>query len=399
MKNITKTTKTILFASLIAAMILPFSGMNNAQAEVDTVDKDDVIDSSLIKQTLTEPKMLTETDIEKLAPKYLELEKTRNSLVDSSKELTAADKVLLADTEKQMTSILERVAEHEKASKIALEMPAIDQKRMELAVEEIIQSDLPFSHVGVDPHTKTVIVGLVGDESLTSYEKQINAITTLDVPITVYKGEYASLDACTNQKNVICNPVVAGIQIEWANGLCTQSLEVRDGWWPWADKGWLTAGHCFPLGAIGIDQPAGNHNIADVTIKDYVNFGDCDCEFMEKTTARSSGSLVWLSSNNYKAITSKGDAPVNAWVLASLSMSGGFDLGQVWLTQQTITFTNGMTITGMTLVTGVNSIGGDSGSPYTQVFGSKYHGIHSGSSPTFTVFTPWSNISPSLGVY
>jgi len=33
MKNITKTTKIILFASLIAALVLPFSGMNYAAAE------------------------------------------------------------------------------------------------------------------------------------------------------------------------------------------------------------------------------------------------------------------------------------------------------------------------------------------------------------------------------
>jgi len=33
MKNITNKTKTILFAGLIAAMILPFSGMTNANAE------------------------------------------------------------------------------------------------------------------------------------------------------------------------------------------------------------------------------------------------------------------------------------------------------------------------------------------------------------------------------
>jgi hypothetical protein len=36
MKNITNKTKTILFASLIAAMILPFSGMQSAQAEEQT---------------------------------------------------------------------------------------------------------------------------------------------------------------------------------------------------------------------------------------------------------------------------------------------------------------------------------------------------------------------------
>ena len=39
MSSITKTTKTILFASLIAAMILPFSGMSMAEAEVDVSDK------------------------------------------------------------------------------------------------------------------------------------------------------------------------------------------------------------------------------------------------------------------------------------------------------------------------------------------------------------------------
>jgi len=33
MKNLTRTTKTILFASLIAAMILPFSGMDYAEAD------------------------------------------------------------------------------------------------------------------------------------------------------------------------------------------------------------------------------------------------------------------------------------------------------------------------------------------------------------------------------
>jgi len=36
MNNITKKTQTILFASLLTAMILPFSGMNNAYAETTT---------------------------------------------------------------------------------------------------------------------------------------------------------------------------------------------------------------------------------------------------------------------------------------------------------------------------------------------------------------------------
>ena len=38
MKNITKNTKTILFASLIAAMLLPFSAMEFADAKTNADD-------------------------------------------------------------------------------------------------------------------------------------------------------------------------------------------------------------------------------------------------------------------------------------------------------------------------------------------------------------------------
>ena len=41
MKNISKTTKTILFASLIAALILPFSGIDYAEAKTDDRLKSD----------------------------------------------------------------------------------------------------------------------------------------------------------------------------------------------------------------------------------------------------------------------------------------------------------------------------------------------------------------------
>jgi len=43
--NITKTMKTILFAGLIAAMILPFSGMNYAEAKADKYEASEVADA------------------------------------------------------------------------------------------------------------------------------------------------------------------------------------------------------------------------------------------------------------------------------------------------------------------------------------------------------------------
>jgi hypothetical protein len=61
MNNITKTTKTILFASLIAALILPFSAMNFADAETDNNKADrKAIHDELKNADASEKKALTE---------------------------------------------------------------------------------------------------------------------------------------------------------------------------------------------------------------------------------------------------------------------------------------------------------------------------------------------------
>ena len=65
MKNITKTTKTILFASLIAAMILPFSGMQFAEAEEQTTMTDDQ-KQKLINKVQRLENRIAETDNEKV---------------------------------------------------------------------------------------------------------------------------------------------------------------------------------------------------------------------------------------------------------------------------------------------------------------------------------------------
>ena len=49
MKNITKNTKTILFASLIVAMLLPFSAMEFAEAKTSEYNTSDQIDTLIIK--------------------------------------------------------------------------------------------------------------------------------------------------------------------------------------------------------------------------------------------------------------------------------------------------------------------------------------------------------------
>lgn len=414
MVMITNNFKIVLFGALIVAMILPFSGMQTATAAApNKITEEEYLSMKSQGLELPEPsveskistaKMMTKDEVSILAPKYLELESKRNSIVDSKAELSTAQLTELANVESEMSVILKRVAEHKEAAKMKNYIPEKDRLKMELAVQEILESQIPFVQLGVSTQFKAVRVGIQGPESLDTYEKQIREILSVDVPLSLYKGVPAKTATCTSQVGVVCDPVVAGIEVEWANILCTLSLEVAEGWWPWANIGWLTAGHCYPLGASGVDQPAGNNDIADVTNQDYVHNGDCDCEFMDKTTSRSSGSKVWLSSNTYKTITGKSDAAVDDWIIVSWSATGGTDTGQVSEVNQIITDDNGKTIHGVTYITGMPApIIGDSGAPIAELFGGDYHGVLNGEvfnqpTPT-TYYSPWSNVQSSLGVY
>jgi len=109
MKNINKTTKTILFASLITAMILPFSEMNYAEAE-------EVYDGTKVKEsfiqldpymTVTDEKKILfdiksakENGLDKKIIKIgKEYTKLQNDMIDS---LKSEDKTNLTLDEKQV---------------------------------------------------------------------------------------------------------------------------------------------------------------------------------------------------------------------------------------------------------------------------------------------------------
>jgi len=390
-----------MFAMLATTLLVPFGGMTNALA-----DNADIISEQIVSESKKQPKMLTPTERDTIIPKFLELEKRHYDLT-SKDNLSSSELVTKQNLEDEMTVILERMHEHKQASLIATHIPEKQKLQMEYVVQEIIDSSIPWTMVGVDVNTKSVRVEIKSDaESLDSYKTQIQEFASFDVPITVLSGDYIKDTTCTAQTGVVCDPVVAGIEAEWGNLLCTLALEVKDGWWSWADPGWLTAGHCFPLGSVGVDQPAGNNDIGDVAKQDFVHNGDCDCEWIEKTTTRSSGSKVWLSSNTYRDITSKGDASVNDVVLVSWATTSGTDTGTVVLTEQTVQNQDGVITTGMTIVNGMNSQNGDSGAPIIQSTGTQFHGILKGDAGTDPntgepriAFSPWSNIQPSLSVY
>lgn len=366
----TKNVKVVLFASLIVALILPFSVMDiSAESKVA-------------------PRLLTPQDVEKLAPEYLKLEQDLQAMTSKTKVASQAEIESVAN---KLLAIHERVAEHKEAAKIANHIPEKQKLKMEIAVVEITESDLPWTMVGIDTKTKTVRVAISGDESIGYYQKQVKDIISTNVPITIVYGEYLEDLSCTTQTSD-CDPIVGGIQINDGNN-CTLSLEVYTGPWYWPNWGFLTAGHCYAINDL-IDQPSGGGEIGKVTVRDFVHNGDCDCEFIDKTTSTNSDSKIWISSNTYKSVTSKGDASVDDYVLTSLSKTGGTDWGQVTYVEQSRQNTSGVVTTGLTIMSGISATSGDSGAPVMELFGNQYHGILKGA----TAFSPWSNIAPSLGV-
>ncbi len=123
MNNITKKTQTILFASLIAAMILPFSGMMMAEAspvEKNTKSKKTIQDYEFVKSKINE-QIQNEEKIrdDKITPDH---EKSRAE--NEVKRLKLTDK--LADLKIKILSDPDNSEKYaEKASKIFEQLDAL----------------------------------------------------------------------------------------------------------------------------------------------------------------------------------------------------------------------------------------------------------------------------------
>ena len=135
----TKTIKTILFASLIAAMIFPVTGLDLAEAK-QGVDKKQRIND--VSQKVKEAKIahnIEKDNVTKIYKEYF-------SIKDSDK---GADKVRAKELKAQLKAFDDKGIEEYK----------IDKKSYDelLNAQRIIEaSNLPFVGVGVDTKLKSV---------------------------------------------------------------------------------------------------------------------------------------------------------------------------------------------------------------------------------------------------
>lgn len=111
MKNISKTTKTILFASLIAAMILPFSGMNYAEAVSSQNETVDSFDADVARSVLAS-KLIKANEDKSAAKDSKALEESDRTLerIDIFSQLIDIKEAINNETDPKQIEVLEKQA-------------------------------------------------------------------------------------------------------------------------------------------------------------------------------------------------------------------------------------------------------------------------------------------------
>lgn len=389
----TKNFKTIVFASLIAVLILPFSGMINADAKTSQIDM------------ITKPELSTlEKDLDARVSSLVD---EANALMESGADLK--DKYQ-NDSDSLTASDIQRLdVIQERLSEIKVEFGTINAESVELyamdretldelvsAQKTLLEAEIPgVTFNGVDQANGALYVGF---DTQNDADASIEAVEeVLDVPFYVEIGIEENY-ACANRTDD-CNPLQGGIQIVTdADGTgsqygdCSYSIPaVRNVYW-WTETGFVTAGHCFSnQNGNDVWQPDENHSkIGDLTLRDYQDNGECDCAFVQKSGSESTLFGYWNGNQLY----TKSDPSVGSYVWAMGQAS--VDWGKVTSNTHTSSV-GGIDILNTLKLDSANLSGTDSGGVvWDMTTGTVYHGLVKGGATTYTVAIPWTHIDAGL---
>jgi len=367
-----KNAKIVLFASLMVAMILPFSGMMMAEAatnenandkakfknhEADKIMKD--LSSYIISKS-GEPKLHSANDLK-------EMKKLQDKLEKSQQEHK------------------ERIIDKEL------------REDMKEARKLISKSDIPttITAVGIDH----VYIQLT--EKNTTYENEISVLMG-DTPYVIDYGNGLKRGACESTQSD-CDPEIGGLEIQIDNPIgtdrdCSISIPMqKDG-----SDGFLTAGHCFTDTYGYVYQPIIPSGFIGYSLDSWQSFennGECDCAWIIDYSATVQQNGVFAYSNAYWVISSTEDP--EAGDLAMLR--GQHNNNGNWWESDVITYGNiGFTDDGVTTL-GAMAFpspfqAGDSGGAV--FYNGNYIGIAVAggliNGVQHTVFIPWQHITENL---
>jgi len=391
---ITKTTKTVLLAAILSAILIPVSVM-----------------------ALDQKPMSSEEEVAMIQVHVDDLYKATTDLADKKTELTNLNKsdtttVQEINATELEISALEKTIDNKTMILVGIQDDLYDRytiepvlkAKLEQAKERVkelrSELDIPFNGIGIS-HSKQALNLRIDMNALTTEKDQTYYRTLLEkefkgVPMII-SFTTVNDESCTSV-TANCDPIVGGIEIE-ADGHtpCSMALPVTRN----SVEGYITAAHCVNIGsgsANDVFQPRENtgSKIGDTIVR--VLTQDCDCAFIDHSGSEdASGSKIWYSSNYYITVTGYTDRIGNGSLVMFTGQTSGTKVAIVDDNTDVVTHSGVTDIDVVSTTTHVTD-NGDSGGAWSSLAKSNFYGIHSAGDTGASYFIPWENVEAELGL-
>lgn len=390
--------KAILFASLIVAMVLPFSSMNVAEAAPEEkVNK--------TKQIKPFEKSNKENNLD---TKAFSLFKERTNLLTDGKELRKSlsleeEEVSTADNQKaekihkRIKEIRAEINQLNKESRKLFTLDANDKIKFTDAKKIVKNSDIPFKGIGIDGRNGgALMIGFTSIEQAEKYTPQIDELIDVPYYFEIKKNEDVDFGCTYLTSN--CDPLMGGIKIatqkgsSWTN--CSLSVPAERNVWWWTEDGFITAAHCLTGTGSDVKQPSSSSSKIGDTTK-WQNSGECDCAFVKKTGSESTIFGTWYGINTSNSLSSKSDASLGNYVMM-IGYTSSIQVGKVYDIDYDTT--GSPSIENTMRVSYQMSSGDSGGSVIDFATANKYQGLIKGGNTGYTIIIPWSHIDNALDI-
>ena len=267
---IVKSTKTVLFVSLIVAMLLPFSAA--AFAETDYKNPKD--------KTLERTQEKNDRDLvlQKIQKLYNEEKQLKDQLQSEDDQ---AEKQRINTRLGQIQSELDRIDRANHANDMS--QSQIDEL---IGQQDAFEEKLMLSNavkfvttVGIDITSKEIQVGLnrdlVDSKNVDSIVSDLRKMMPADARWHFVFSDTATLLSCTDQEE--CDPIIGGNYIK-VSGMkpCSFGFQAKQG----STWGWVTAGHCADERDTQSVFNHSNENIGVVQDETFYWGTYCDCAWI-----------------------------------------------------------------------------------------------------------------------
>lgn len=380
--------KVGLFAALIAAMILPFSGMYFADAESEIRGKT----------------IILSTPSDNLMPLDKERLREINSDMNRS-DLSSSEKTSLEVELKQMESDLmkwtkdnddpEKESVAREKQYLIREIKSDDSGKYE--VQKALLNSIPITSRGYDYVHKSLEITITPEafnsKNLSDYIEDIRSVIGHEVDLTISPQPYAVPSACAD-RNDFCDEPEGGMEIGigGTNAWCSIGFRADQS----GTEGFITAGHCFRGVTNSTQMPAEGDTISlsvDHNFPDGTGTIDCDCAFVE-----TDDSVIDEMSDNIFG-TNNPNSAESSGLSVGVTKSGattGVEHGFVTKLDDDIEYDyapfndpdGNVEFDGATKTT-MYSEGGDSGGPVIKQGVAKLTGIHVANTDPEGSFTSW----------